>query len=173
MQNDLLPSSPTLYPQAFFLGPPTPPCEPERQRTHDALQLLERKPDPEISSILKLAGSIFQAPAVIVALFDTKRVFISDSLGPIPEGNFPWRWTLCAWSLAYQNPQILVVPDTLKDQRWEAVIFKRFKGSPKYIDSGPEQQHQTLFNFVSARFPQRVIQSFRHLVGFCLSDSGH
>lgn len=34
--------------------------------------------------------------------------------GVIPVGDFPWRWTLCAWSLAYNNPQILVIPDTLQ-----------------------------------------------------------
>ena len=36
----------------------------------------------------------------------------------IPCGDFPWRWTLCAWSLAYNNAQCLVIPDTLQDARF-------------------------------------------------------
>jgi hypothetical protein len=32
----------------------------------------------------------------------------------IPTGEFPWRWTLCGWSLAFANPQILVIQDTLQ-----------------------------------------------------------
>ena len=35
-----------------------------------------------------------------------------------PSGEFPWRWTLCGWSLAFKNPQILVIPDTHEDARF-------------------------------------------------------
>lgn len=24
----------------------------------------------------------------------------------IPAGEFPWRWTLCGWSMAFKNPQV-------------------------------------------------------------------
>ncbi len=59
-----------------------------------------------------------QAPAALCALFDEQRVFISEQEGNvIPCGEFPWRWTLCGWSMAFKNPQILVIPDTLKDVR--------------------------------------------------------
>jgi hypothetical protein len=55
----------------------------------------------------------------LVALFDSKKVYVSGSEGGvIPCGDFPWRWTLCAWSLAYKNAQILVIPDTLQDVRF-------------------------------------------------------
>lgn len=56
------------------------------------------------------------------ALFDEKRVFISEQEGGvIPSGDFPWRWTLCGWSMAFNNPQVLVIPDTLEDARWGVV----------------------------------------------------
>ncbi len=59
-----------------------------------------------------------QAPAALCALFDAKRVFISEQEGDvIPCGTFPWRWTLCGWSMAFKNPQVLVIQDTLQDAR--------------------------------------------------------
>lgn len=55
----------------------------------------------------------------LCALFDDKRVFISEQNGGvIPRGDFPWRWTLCGWSLAFKNPQILIIPDTQLDSRF-------------------------------------------------------
>eukprot|EP00955_Chlamydomonas_euryale_P062565 358413-Chlamydomonas_euryale.AAC.16 len=70
-------------------------------------------------SILELCSSIFKAPASLCALFDEQRVFITEQDGNvIPRGNFPWRWTLCGWSLAFKNPQVLVIPDTHLDARF-------------------------------------------------------
>ncbi|GIL56613.1 hypothetical protein Vafri_11948 [Volvox africanus] len=108
--------------QVHYLGPPCPPCEDDRLATVRALdKMAAQKPeeDPEIASILRLCTSMFQAPVALVALFDSKRVYVSGSEGGvIPCGDFPWRWTLCAWSLAYNHAQILVIPDTLQDARF-------------------------------------------------------
>ncbi|KAG2487849.1 hypothetical protein HYH03_013566 [Edaphochlamys debaryana] len=108
--------------QVHYLGPPVPPCEENRLATIRALDKMacpKPEEDPEISSILKLCTSMFQAPVALVALFDSKRVYVSGSEGNvIPCGDFPWRWTLCAWSLAYNHAQILVIPDTLQDVRF-------------------------------------------------------
>ncbi|GLC36181.1 hypothetical protein PLESTF_001471200 [Pleodorina starrii] len=108
--------------QVHYLGPPVPPCEDARLATIRALdKMAVDKPeeDPEIASILRLCTSMFQAPVALVALFDAKRVYVSGSEGGvIPCGDFPWRWTLCAWSLAYNHAQILVIPDTLQDARF-------------------------------------------------------
>mmetsp|Transcript_35206 Transcript_35206/g.78353 ORF Transcript_35206/g.78353 Transcript_35206/m.78353 type:complete len:865 (-) Transcript_35206:387-2981(-) len=105
--------------QVHYLGPPRPPCEDERLKTTKALERIDTEEDPEITSILKLASSIFKAPATLCALFDEKRVYITEEDGSvIPRGTFPWRWTLCGWSLAFKNPQILVIPDTHQDQRF-------------------------------------------------------
>ncbi|KAL6751941.1 mixed lineage protein kinase [Haematococcus lacustris] len=107
--------------QVHHLGPPRPPCEAERMETLCALGPMnnDRAPDPEISSILRLVASVFNAPAALCALFDEKRVFISEQAGDVvPAGDFPWRWTLCGWSMAFKNPQVLVIPDTFKDVRF-------------------------------------------------------
>ncbi|KAG2432561.1 hypothetical protein HXX76_008906 [Chlamydomonas incerta] len=108
--------------QVHYLGPPVPPCEDQRLATIRALDKMSKptpEEDPEIASILRLCTSMFQAPVALVALFDSKRVYISGSEGNvIPCGDFPWRWTLCAWSLAYNNAQCLVIPDTLQDARF-------------------------------------------------------
>ncbi|GAX81182.1 hypothetical protein CEUSTIGMA_g8615.t1 [Chlamydomonas eustigma] len=106
--------------KVHYLGPPRPPCEAERLATTQAIgRLNDPDEDPEIINILRLCSNIFQAPASLCALFDEQQVFISEQEGNIiPRGEFPWRWTLCGWSLAFKNPQILVIPDTHQDVRF-------------------------------------------------------
>mmetsp|Transcript_31353 Transcript_31353/g.79990 ORF Transcript_31353/g.79990 Transcript_31353/m.79990 type:complete len:891 (-) Transcript_31353:88-2760(-) len=132
--------------QVHYLGPPRPPCESERLATVKALGKFgpDKKPDPEINTILKLVQTIFNAPAALCALFDEKQVFISEQEGGvIPAGEFPWRWTLCGWSMAFKNPQILVIPDTLEDARFsnneKATIFPKVRfycGAPLIASNG-------------------------------------
>mmetsp|Transcript_19044 Transcript_19044/g.32598 ORF Transcript_19044/g.32598 Transcript_19044/m.32598 type:complete len:905 (+) Transcript_19044:39-2753(+) len=106
--------------QVHYLGPPRPPCEKQRLATVMALDKIQKpQEDPEISSILNLVATVFKAPAVLCALFDEKQVWVSEQAGNvIPCGEFPWRWTLCGWSMAFKNPQILVIQDTLQDVRF-------------------------------------------------------
>lgn len=105
--------------QVHYLGPPRPPCEEERLQTTCAINRIDGQEDPEIANILRVIAGIFKAPVSLCALFDKKRVFISDSEGGVvPRGDFPWRWTLCGWSLAFTSPMILVIPDTHKDARF-------------------------------------------------------
>ncbi|KAG1673547.1 hypothetical protein FOA52_003847 [Chlamydomonas sp. UWO 241] len=106
--------------QVHYLGPPRPGCEEKRLDTVRAIgRIGDINQDPEIANILQLCGQIFSAPASLCALFDEQRVFITEQDGGvIPRGEFPWRWTLCGWSLAFKNPQILVIPDTHEDARF-------------------------------------------------------
>eukprot|EP00798_Chlamydomonas_sp_ICE-L_P002176 gene2176-12166_t len=105
--------------EVHYLGPPRPPCEDARLATTCALGKIDGGQDPEIANILRVIGGIFQSPVALCALFDKKRVFISDAEGGVvPRGDFPWRWTLCGWSLAFTSPMILVIPDTHEDARF-------------------------------------------------------
>jgi len=103
------------------LGPPLPPCEEQRLKTLQALNIpmdVEAPPDPEVDNILKLVTSIFQCPAALCALFDDKRIFIRNSTGGFARGDFPWRWSFCGWTMASQQDQIMVIPDATKDARF-------------------------------------------------------
>ena len=33
------------------------------------------------------------------------------------KGDFPWRWSFCAWSLAPPSPETLVIEDATQDAR--------------------------------------------------------
>lgn len=37
------------------------------------------------------------------------------------EGDFPWRYSMCAWTMASEQAQIMVVNDDLQDARWATV----------------------------------------------------
>lgn len=51
--------------QVHYLGPPRPPCESERMATIRAIGKIgdNKKPDPEISNILKLMQTVFNVGA--------------------------------------------------------------------------------------------------------------
>lgn len=120
-------------PDAFFAapqyhahGPMLPPCDAGRLETIRSLAALnpsllhsqvDAPPDPEVACILKLVASIFNAPAVLVALFEDKRIFVRDTEGNFERGDFPWRWSFCAWTLASQADSIMVIEDAHKDAR--------------------------------------------------------
>ncbi|MEW5300051.1 MAG: hypothetical protein WDW36_003011 [Sanguina aurantia] len=107
--------------------PDAAPCESGRLDTIRSLAALnpsllhsqvDAPPDPEVACILKLVASIFDAPAVLVALFDDKRIFVRDTEGNFERGDFPWRWSFCAWTLASQADSIMVIEDAQKDARF-------------------------------------------------------
>lgn len=64
---------------------------------------------------------LLQVPAVLCALFDEKQVYVSEQHGEVvPCGHFPWRWTLCGWSLAFKSPQVRRTPQNMCSESAEA-----------------------------------------------------
>eukprot|EP00201_Polytomella_parva_P017206 CAMPEP_0175061330 /NCGR_PEP_ID=MMETSP0052_2-20121109/13522_1 /TAXON_ID=51329 ORGANISM="Polytomella parva, Strain SAG 63-3" /NCGR_SAMPLE_ID=MMETSP0052_2 /ASSEMBLY_ACC=CAM_ASM_000194 /LENGTH=575 /DNA_ID=CAMNT_0016327167 /DNA_START=98 /DNA_END=1822 /DNA_ORIENTATION=- len=120
-----------------YLGPPPPPCDENRLATVDAINSVnpgmfgadvEAPADPELTSILKLVSSIFNAPACLVALFGDKRIFVRDATGVFQRGDFPWRYSFCGWTMSSKNDQIMVIPDATRDARFS---------SNKFVTSAP------------------------------------
>ncbi|KAK9820570.1 hypothetical protein WJX72_011761 [[Myrmecia] bisecta] len=103
--------------EQHFLGPPVPPCNDERLETLHALQQVDEPPDPEISHIVSLICNVFKTNAALVALVEDGRIYIRNSQG-FQRGDFPWRWSFCAWTLAPKHGQCLVVEDALEDSRF-------------------------------------------------------
>lgn len=127
------------------LGPPLPGCEEERQKTVSMLTNIYDAPsDSEIDNILKLVANIFQAPNVLVALFDDHRIFIRHAQGAFQRGDFPWRHSFCAWTMASKQHHTMVIPDATKDARFcenqfvvsEPQGVKFYVGSPLVASNG-------------------------------------
>lgn len=59
---------------------------------------------------------VFKVEAALLALFDDQRIFIRNAQG-FQRGDFPWRWSFCAWCMATPNPEVLLVEDVDQDAR--------------------------------------------------------
>ena len=131
-----------------LIGPPRPPCDPERlvelhrlmgapaapstttiaTTTSSPRDALAPTPGdartPQVDHIVTLLCRLLGSEDAMLALLDGKRVFIRDAEGrTFKPGEFPWRCSFCGWSLASPTPQALIVPDARKDARFAANPF--------------------------------------------------
>ncbi|GFH12753.1 mixed lineage protein kinase, partial [Haematococcus lacustris] len=84
--------------------------------------------DAELETILKLVRSIFQAPTALVALFSDRHIRVIQGGGLFDRGDVPWRQSFCAWTMASQQNQVMVINDAQKDARFADNPF--VQGSP-------------------------------------------
>eukprot|EP00891_Asterochloris_glomerata_P004428 jgi/Astpho2/4428/Aster-00044 len=103
-------------------GVPLPPCNDQRVATLRATTHVEGPPDPQIDHIVSLICTIFKTEAALVALVDDNRIFIKNAQG-FMKGDFPWRWSFCAWTLAPTHHQIMCIEDTHEDARFSENQF--------------------------------------------------
>lgn len=59
---------------------------------------------------------MFRVEAALLALFDDNRIFLRNAKG-FQRGEFPWRWSFCAWCMATPQPEVLLVEDIDQDAR--------------------------------------------------------
>ncbi|KAL6763903.1 mixed lineage protein kinase [Haematococcus lacustris] len=114
--------------QPHLQGPPLPPCEEGRQMTMQLLGKMDAPADAELETILKLVRSIFQAPTALVALFSDRHIRVIQGGGLFDRGDVPWRQSFCAWTMASQQNQVMVINDAQKDARFADNPF--VQGSP-------------------------------------------
>ena len=105
------------YPQ--LSGPPLPGCEPQRLADVAALYTLDSSPpsSPQLSNMLQLVCKIFNTNNALIALIGDRRIYTVDGTGMFAAGEFPWRQSLCGWTMAAEQNQVLMVGDTLMDAR--------------------------------------------------------
>eukprot|EP00775_Hariotina_reticulata_P009524 gene9524-9688_t len=100
-------------------GPPRPPCDEERlEVTCQLASLLDAAPKKELENILQLVRGIFNVEAALIALFGDRRIYITNSTGGFKEGDFPWRWSFCGWTMASEQHSVMVINDAHLDARF-------------------------------------------------------
>ncbi|KAI8472537.1 MAG: kinase-like domain-containing protein [Monoraphidium minutum] len=97
-------------------GPPLPGCEAARAAHMETLDLLDSPPSPELDNILTIVCGLFGTKSALIALFGDKRIWVKNGKN-FRTGDFPWRMSFCAWTLASETPQPLVVNDARADAR--------------------------------------------------------
>jgi hypothetical protein len=105
-----------------------------RNATVTFLNTLQPPSDPELDNILSLICKIMESPAAFIALFDDKHIFCRNTSG-MQRGDFPWRWSMCAWTMQKDHPQTLVVEDVDKDARFADNLGARGLGVKFYVGS--------------------------------------
>lgn len=100
-------------------GPPLPPCNKERVEYMRSLgTCFDVPPDPQVEHMITLMCQVFSTSAALMALVDSDRIYIRNAQG-FQQGDFPWRLSFCAWSLAPPGPETLIVEDALLDARFK------------------------------------------------------
>lgn len=123
------------------LGPPIPPCQEQRNATVRFLSKMQPPSDAELDNILNLICKIMNSPAAFIALFDDQHIYCRNTVG-FKKGDFPWRWSMCAWTMQKGHPQTLVIEDVDQDARTrdneaaKALGVKFYVGAPLVASNG-------------------------------------
>lgn len=118
-QQDSLPSSPPTSPSPSRYEPAQRPVnETDRLNALYATGILDTPSDSRFDDITKLLCNILKAPMAIVSLVDQYRCWMKSSVG-MPVNEAPREVSICAWTLLPAHPEMLVVPDTLEDGRFQ------------------------------------------------------
>jgi diguanylate cyclase (GGDEF)-like protein len=80
------------------------------------LHLLDTPPEQRFDRLTKLAQRVFNVPIVLVVLLDEHRQWFKSNLG-LTMRETPRHMAFCTHTINYQD--ILLVPDTLKDPRFQ------------------------------------------------------
>src|ERR1700722_16152816 len=96
------------------VGPPS--CNsPERIETLEAYRILDTPPERAFDEITELAASLCNAPMAVITLVDAARQWFKSEVG-VGVRETPIESSICAHAI--REPEMLVVEDTLKDERF-------------------------------------------------------
>jgi GAF domain-containing protein len=94
---------------------PTPPDEKQRLAALQKLRILDTPPEDRFDRIGRVAAALFEVPIVLVSLVDRDRQWFKSCLG-IPDTGTSRELSFCAHAILGKDT--MVVPDTLRDQRF-------------------------------------------------------
>lgn len=119
---------------------PLPPNEKERLAALHALLILDTPPEQRFDRITEFAASEFDAPIALISLVDENRLWLKSRVG-LDVCETSRDVAFCAHALLSTDP--LVVPDTLKDERFAdnpLVVgmphIRFYTGAPLVLPSG-------------------------------------
>jgi PAS domain S-box-containing protein len=100
-----------------------PPGEKERLNALEYYQVMDTGSEPILDSITDLCSKLFDVPISLVSLLDEKRQWFKSNCGldpgtgPVMET--PRRDAFCMYAILPDAPNVLVIPDATKDDRFK------------------------------------------------------
>ncbi len=95
---------------------PRPPNEVARLAELKSLALLDTKPEERFDRYTRIACRVFGVPYAMVTLIDEERQWFKSNQG-VPFSESPRETSFCAYAIL--NEKIMIVEDTLKDNRFK------------------------------------------------------
>ena len=99
------------------MGAPLPPNELERLQALHSYQVLDTPPEKVFDDVARIAASICGVESALVSLVDNSRQWFKARVG-WPATETPRDLAFCAHAIL--SPELMVVPDTLHDERFAA-----------------------------------------------------
>ncbi len=94
---------------------PLPPGEQARLASLRACEVLDTPPEPSLDDVTRLAGQVCDAPIALISLVDEDRQWFKARVG-LHTASTPRDVAFCAHAIL--EPEVMVVPDTLDDDRF-------------------------------------------------------
>ena len=113
---------------------PVPSNEAERLRTLRSYKILDTKPEERFDELTQLEALICDAPISLISLIDTDRQWFKSRFG-LDMQETPRAQAFCTH--AVMQPEMFVVPDTAKDERFAQNPFVKGETHIRFYAGAP------------------------------------
>lgn len=132
-------ADPVNHETGEYEGAPLPPDEAERVRMIDALKATDRASSPRLKRITSLCARMLNAQSAMLSIVQSSEQRFHSVVG-FNGFTTSRRSAFCAWTFLPDAPRVLVVPDTLQDQRFKenplvvgAPYIRFYAGAPLIV----------------------------------------
>ena len=156
-----------LKPKISFTPAPLPANEAVRLKVLQECQILDTLPEPIFDDVTRLATQICNTPVALVSLVDANRQWFKSKMG-LDVTETSRDLAFCAHTIL--QPEILIVPDALQDQRFAnnplvtaAPHIRFYVGVPLLTTEGQALGTLCVIDFVSRELSCQQLEALQTL----------
>lgn len=149
------------------MNAPLPPNEAERLKALREYQVLDTETEAAFDDLTRLAAEICDTPIALVSLVDTCRQWFKSRFG-LEATETPRDLAFCAYTIL--KPEVLIVPDTLEDERFanNALVtsdphIRFYAGTPLITQEGYSLGSLCVIDRVPRQLSEEQIESLKVL----------